>query len=653
MIEITVSANGQPTRKHRFDGPEVRIGRDADNDLVLASTGCSRHHAKIVHEGTGYRIVDLGSTNGLLFGTEVVRELPLADGVAVTIGDHHLAFSLPEQAGPQATVRMFYGSPAAVAPPEPEPPPITPPAPLYLVYGSGRGERVLKIVAGAEYTIGRSPSADLMLEDRECSKRHALIYARGDGYYVVDLESANGTLVGGERVRDAPIAAGDEIVIGQSRVRVQDQIHDVSDRANLLERTFLGRPAWSELAEPPARQQGPPSGRRPLLVALAVIGVVGFAALGYLAGRQPRASRPAAPDSPAAAGLDGRQTGQRPEVGNTEHPGGGRARRLVQVAPVRLRELVVDLSGSGTVEAQRRVTVSAEVGARVVEVAAREGDWVEQGALLLRLSDRDVQHQIEAARASITHEQVTLARQDYERKKRLFDDGAVVRSALEQAESRYLTLDSSYRATRAKIAQLEAQLAKTRIAAPISGVVTRLEVNAGEVVGPGTPVAALENMDEVLVVLKLADRDFVKVRRGLAVEATAAAFPSVVIEGEVARLGSAADPVTRTFEVESRLRNPGLRLRPGLIVSLRIILDRKGGLTIPTDALVEETGDSGVAFVAREGSVQRREVTLGQRLDRDVEVLAGLAEGEEVVVVGHQELADGDAVETYGETDRI
>ncbi len=128
---------------------------------------------------------------------------------------------------------------------------------------------------------------------------------------------------------------------------------------------------------------------------------------------------------------------------------------------------------------------------------------------------------------------------------------------------------------------------------------------------------------------------------------TAAAFPGEVFAGEVARLGSAADPVTRTFEVESRLRNPGLRLRPGLIVSLRIILGRKGGLVIPAEAVVDETDGRGVAWVARDGSVRRREITLGQRLDREVEVLAGLAEGAQVVVVGKRGLIDGQAVESY------
>ena len=628
MIEITVSADGQAPRKHRFDGPEVRIGRDADNDLVLASTGCSRHHAKIVREGAGYRLIDLGSTNGLLFGSEVVRELPLADGVAVTVGDHLLAFTLPEQAAPEATVRLFYGSPAAVPPPEPTPPAAAAPT-LYLLSGSGRGQRVLKLVAGAEYLIGRSPSADLVLEDGECSKRQALIYARDERFHLVDLESANGTFLGGERVRDAPIAAGDEIVIGQTRIRVQDQIHDLADRANLLERTLRDMPALAEAPDARPRRRWP-------LLAAAVGAVAAVAAVGYLAGSRPRTEAPA---EPGPAGVDA-------PTRDAVTPAGP---ALVQTTPVRLRELVSDVSGSGTVEAQRRVTVSAEVPARVVEVAVQEGDWTEQGALLLRLSDRDVRHQIEAARASISREQVALAREDYERKKRLFDDGAVVRSVVEQAESRYLTLDSTYRSTRASISQLEAQLDKTRVTAPISGVLTRLAVTAGEVVAPGTPVEAIENMDQVLVILKLADRDFVKVRRGQPVEASAAAFPGEVFAGEVTRLGSAADPVTRTFEVESRLLNPGLRLRPGLIVSLRIVLERRGGLAIPAEAVIEEAGGRTEVFVARGGSVHRREIDLGQRLDREVEVLSGLAEGEEVVVVGQRGLSDGQAVETYGD----
>ncbi|MCP3964355.1 MAG: efflux RND transporter periplasmic adaptor subunit [bacterium] len=631
MIEITVSADGQAPEKHRFEGAEVRIGRDADNDLVLLSTGCSRHHAKIVRQGSTYQIIDLGSTNGLLVGSQVVRELPLADGMSLVIGASQLTFGLAEQAVPEDTVRMFYGSPSALAP-EPAPPPLGP-EPLYLVFGSGRDERALKIAPGAEYVLGRSPSADLVLADGECSKRHAQVHARGGQFHVVDLESSNGTLVNGERIRDAPLSVGDEIVIGQTSVRVQDQIHDVSDRGNLLEHTIRAMPAWRDGIDPGLEADRGHTGRglrprRPMLAVLFIGAVLITAVTAYLLGRRPGA-RPDSPSEPAR---------QETSVA-----------ALVQVAPVRLQELIFDLTSSGSVEARHSVTVSAEVAARVEGMPIAQGTTVEQGTPLLRLGDRDIRHQIEAARASISRERVLLAKEDYERKERLFQDGAVVRSVVEQAKNQFLTLDSAYRSTQAKISQLEAQLAKTRIAAPISGTVTRIFVEGGEFVGPGTPVATLEDMEEVVVRLQLADRDFIKVRAGQPVEATAAAFPEEVFRGSVTTLGSAADPVTRTFEVEARLDNIGLRLRPGLIVSLRIILDRERGLMVPAEAISIADEDRGSVFVAVDGRARRKEVRLGRRLDRNVEVLAGLAEGEDLIVVGQDALFDGQAIEPYRE----
>ena len=92
-----------------------------------------------------------------------------------------------------------------------------------------------------------------------------------------------------------------------------------------------------------------------------------------------------------------------------------------------------------------------------------------------------------------------------------------------------------------------------------------------------------------------------------------------------------------------------LRLRPGLIVSLRIVLDREQGLLVPAEAILDQDADREAVFVARDGTVRRVEVRLGRRLDREIEVLEGLAEGDEVVVVGVEGLVDGQAVETYRE----
>ncbi|MCP4662372.1 MAG: efflux RND transporter periplasmic adaptor subunit, partial [bacterium] len=604
MIEITVRSAQQAPRRHHFEGPRVRIGRDEDNELVLDSRGCSRFHAEIVHDGTSYKIADKGSTNGVLYGSELVKELVLADGMEVMIGEFRLSFNLPDEETSDRTVRLDYRQlaslTAAEAPdavpqdvpaapqdvpavPQPREAPTVPregsdgeetgPAAslLYLAWGSGRQERILKLAPGPEYIIGRSPSADLVLDDRESSVQHALVTARAGRFIVRDLGSSNGTLVNGRRIQEAAaLAAGDEIVIGQTAVRVRDQIHELVDQGHLLERTSRGIPTMPDgvPAPPPlpdevllgARRSG--GGGRGLAVVLGVV-VLLAAAVGvfYLGGKLRKPP-------------DATEDSDRPAAGT---PVAGPGETLVQVAPVEVDELVFEVSGSGSVRAHRTATVSAEVAARVEELPAAEGTGVRQGVLLVRLNDRDIQHQLDAARASISREQLDLAKADYERKERLFNDGAVVRSVYEQAKNQYLSLDSAYRSTQAQISRLREQLSKTRILAPISGVVVKTFVNPGELVAPGVPVVALENMEEALVKVDLADRDFVGVQLGQPVEATTDAFPGRVFRGEVNRLGSAANPVTRTFEVEARLLNPDFSLRTGMIVWLRIIQGKEQG----------------------------------------------------------------------------
>ncbi len=637
MIEITVTCPQLPPSKHCFDAARLTIGRDADNDLVLDSLGCSRRHAEITRQGASYKIVDLGSTNGLLHASQRVRELELTNGVEVRIGEFHLTFSVPEPRSAEQTVLLDYSKLAAQTGPEmvagptvrSSGEPVAEPAVpiLYLVWRLGGQDLSLKLVGGTDYVIGRSPSADLVLEDHESSVQHAVVTARGGRFFIRDLGSSNGTRLNGERIVESPLVAGDEVVVGQTVLRAREEILDLADQGHLLGETFLPRSAGSAQAEEAVLDRRAGDGRRDLAVAAGVVVVLVVVAGAFFVGRRLEAPPENAAGSPAA--------------------GASEDASLVQVVPVELDELVFEVSGSGSVRAHRTATVSAEVAARVEEVAAAEGTGVERGALLVRLNDRDVRHQIEAAKASISREQVELAKTDYERKERLFNEDAVVRSVYEQAKNHYLSLDSAYRSTQARIAQLREQLSKTSIHAPISGVLARTFVNPGELVVPGAPVVTLENLEEVLVKVDLADRDFVGVRLGQAVEATTDAFPGRVFRGEVSRLGSAANPVTRTFEVEARLKNPDFSLRSGMIVWLRVIQGKEEGLLVPVEALVEESAGRAALFVVRGGVAHRLEVGLGRRLDRTVQITDGLSAGDEVVVYGHEELGDGQAVRSY------
>lgn len=621
MIIIKTSRSGEPPVSHRFEGDRIRIGRETDNDLVLDSAACSRYHAEITFEGGIPKIVDLGSTNGIVLSGKRVADYLLSDGLELKLGDFDLEFAVPATHGAKTVAIPIGGTPA--------------PAPskvLYLQIRSRDRVHSVKIVAGADYIIGRSPGSDVVLDDTGCSGRHAVILWRDSQAWIRDLGSANGTRVNDAAVTEGEIRPGDRIALGRTEIAVSDQPLDTADDDILLKRTQLGLPLpgppasrGKRAAELPASDAAPIPRWVVALVAAAILVTIAV----FVVWRGLERVGPPSDDGAKSTAASGEMT--------------------VEVGRVVRKELSFTVSAAGTVKPQRQITVSAEIPSRVLAAPAQRGSLVRAGDELVRLDDREIRLQITEASSSITAEQVELAREDYERKQRLFADGAVTRSTLDQTKNHYLGLESAYRSTQARIAQLKERATKTRILAPLTGTVARLEVEPGEFVAPGMPVAVIEDMAEVLVAVEVADRDVVRLRPLQVVEAISDAFPGRIFSGVVERVDSGANPVTRSFEVEARIANPEGELRSGMIISLRILLEKRSALVVPAEALLGDDGETARVLVVSNGTVRSAEVTVGRRSDRDVELLSGLAEGDEVVVSGHDRLHDGQAVKAYRE----
>ncbi len=634
MIIITLTHPGQDPATHRFESPLIRLGREEDNDLVLDSFGCSRYHAEIRCEAGVYKIRDCGSMNGIEVDGSRVEELVLETGSEVTICEHTLTFSFPAAASARTVMmpaRELMAGP--LAPQAPQAPPV-----LHLhVAGQGRGQTV-KIAAGVEYVLGRSPGSDVVLEDSLCSGRHALIFSRDAGFFVRDMDSANGTLKNGDRVREAPLTSGDRLTLGGVEIAISDQGRDAADDEILLARTQLGMPAMQAPQAPAASAPAPAadlrprtgSGKRLALGAVALAGVVLVAVLAGLLWKVlgPHRGPEAVSEEPAASAAAAQGV-------------------RVRVHPVVQKDLAFSVEGAGSVQPHRRVTVSSEVAGRILEIPAEEGAIVRPGDLLVRLDDREIRLQIQEAGASISRHQVDLAREEFERRERLFNDGALTRSALNQAENHFLSLDAAYRTAQARIAQLRERAGKTRLSAPFRGTVAKALVNLGELAGPGTPLMVIEDVEEVLVVVAVSDREVIKLRPLQAVEATSDAFPGRIFQGVVERIDSTADPVSRGFEVEARIGNPDGSLRSGMITSIHILHDKHSALVAPAEALLDENQGRARVLVVEGGVARSVEIEIGGRLDRDVEVLRGLAAGDEVIVFGHQQVVDGQPVQPY------
>jgi RND family efflux transporter MFP subunit len=673
VIEIrTLRRGGQPTT-HQFDTQRIRLGRNPDNDVILESQACSRYHAEVVRDGSIYKIVDLGSANGVVHRGQRVKELPITDGLTVDLSDTAVTFTLDEgdtgrtlmfgsdqtmvtgMAPPSAAALAAAApTPAPSAPaPSPAPAPVAAPRELYLQYDAGKTQRHLKVVSGAEYVIGRASDADVVLDDKEASTRHARIFSRGQDFFIKDLGSSNGTTVNGQRVDEGPIDAGDEIEIGRSLIDVRGEKVGADDAA-ILAQTRIGASPFAKKAK---RTEAPPVAVAPAAVA--------EAAAHTAAAARPAAAAPTMEDPPerprnprqvlmlvvglalavvAVGGVLLVLATRGPAPGPT--PPAAAAAVRVEVAPVASKEMVFQVTATGSVKPKETATVSSEVAARVLEVRVQEGQTVSKGALLARLNDRDLRLQIEEAQSAITKEQVDLAKDQYERNQRLFASGAVTKQQLDLAKNAFLNLDSAFQTAAAKIRQLREQITKTQIVAPISGVVARRFVNPGELLAPGAPVVVMENTDEVLVDVDVSDRDVVKLHSGMDVELSTDAFPGRTFKGVVDRVGSTANPVSRSFTVQARIANPKRELRSGMIASLRVVMAKKRALLVPLEGVRGE-GEAAKVFVVRDGVARLVPVQLGDRLDREAEVISGLSEGDQVVVSGGDRLADGLSVQSY------
>jgi pSer/pThr/pTyr-binding forkhead associated (FHA) protein len=177
----------------------LTVGRSPDCDITIDDTQASRRHCTVIRLQSGYEVSDLGSTNGTLVNSTLVKKQKLRHGDVIRIGAVEIAFDDPSSAG-QA------GEPAVG----------------YLVYAKGdrKGERVE--LGAQRTTIGRKPTNTVVIDDAVSSSYHCEIVRGLNGYTIRDLGSTNGTLVNSEMVTEAQLGHGARIRIGNTRFVFQD-----------------------------------------------------------------------------------------------------------------------------------------------------------------------------------------------------------------------------------------------------------------------------------------------------------------------------------------------------------------------------------------------------------------------------------------------
>ncbi|MDJ0847724.1 MAG: efflux RND transporter periplasmic adaptor subunit [Myxococcota bacterium] len=324
-----------------------------------------------------------------------------------------------------------------------------------------------------------------------------------------------------------------------------------------------------------------------------------------------------------------------------------RAAQRVRVAEVR-RAPVGGLSDvAGVTSAFRTATVSAEVAARVVERHVEPGARVAAGDPLVTLDDALLAIAVDEARATLKARHVDLeeARLELARLDDLRREGAVSerqhdaqRFAKERAESAWALANASLRRARRS-------LADAQVRAPFDGTVERVDVQVGDYLTPGAPVAAVADFARVRLRAGVTAAEAADLRPGMTARVAIPVLGGVEIEAAIHSVGLLADPSSGTYPVELWLDNEDGRLRAGMVAQLGLDAPEQAvGAVVPRAALLRRSGALAIFVVEGAGDSLRavsRPVRLGRQSGDLVELLEGARVGDRVVVDGLFALTDG------------
>ncbi|HEY7410641.1 MAG TPA: efflux RND transporter periplasmic adaptor subunit [Vicinamibacteria bacterium] len=328
----------------------------------------------------------------------------------------------------------------------------------------------------------------------------------------------------------------------------------------------------------------------------------------------------------------------------------GRPRGVpVRVAAVETRDLVDTLVVTGTLRPRAQVQVVAEVSARLLRVLKDEGARVGQGETLAVLDGTDYRLAHDRARAALEVAQANRAHAEAERARadNLLKTGGITDREHLAAQVQLQVAEASLAQARAEAAIAAQQQARARVVAPFAGRVARRQADPGTMLSAGAPLFTLVDDSVLEFRASVPSADYDKVRVGATVEVTADAVPGVTAKGRVARLTPLVDERTRSFDLTVEVPGDG-RLVGGLFARATVSVRRvPGALVVPPSALQRDGTQPGVAqaFAVVAGVAQRRTVTVGVEDAGAVQVVAGLAAGEQVVLDPPVALGDGAPVE--------
>ena len=302
----------------------------------------------------------------------------------------------------------------------------------------------------------------------------------------------------------------------------------------------------------------------------------------------------------------------------------------VEAQQVGLKELALSKTFSGTLEGEDQANIIAKIPERITEIKIRVGDYVKAGSVLIELDKGGASSQFYQAQAAFLN-----AQKNFERMQNLLKVGAVSQQAFDGVQTQYEVAKANFDAARSTV----------EITSPLSGIVTALNVNIGDLANPQMPMATIANIGRMKAKFNVGESDVPSFYVGQSAQILSELNPDVILTGKIFQLSKSASVQSRTFEIQAMFSNTQDRwFKPGMFCRVSVNMKtKKDAIVIPLPAIINENSTDGV-YVINNNKAFFKAITTGITDGKFVEVLSGLKTGEKIVTLGMNNLKDGTVV---------
>ncbi|EAT12647.1 efflux RND transporter periplasmic adaptor subunit [Bermanella marisrubri] len=305
---------------------------------------------------------------------------------------------------------------------------------------------------------------------------------------------------------------------------------------------------------------------------------------------------------------------------------------------VTTKPLEQTIEAIGSARAQESVTITGSVTEKIESIHFQQGQKVDKGTLLVSLNSEEEEAQLKAARVNLSEQ-----KREYKRIENLVKQKSVSASELDR-------LQSSIDLANARIKEAQAKIADRRIRAPFSGQLGLRFVSPGALLSPGDSITTLDKIDQLEVEFEMAETYLPYIQPNQSLNAISNAYPKLNFNGQIKTLDSRIDNTTRSIRVRATIDNQDQKLKPGMMLVLRIISEQRQAIMIPEEAIFMRAKQHYVYIVDKNMVVNERAIKVGLRTRGEVEVIEGLKDGEQIVHQGLLKVRPGSQVEAQVET---